>query len=278
MIQVKPMKRPSTLRGPWNTTAALLILGFLLFPVYWMLNTALQPDTSIAATEWFPTSLSLSNFEAAISSQGKSLLTSLIVALGAVAVCLALAAPAAYGLAQFGLRGGRSIVFTTLITQMVPGIVIANALYSAYAELGLVNSYLGLIFADASLGLPFSIVLLRAFMVSIPGEVVEAALVDGANRFTAFVRIVLPMSRNALITAGLFTFLFAWSDFMFALTLNTTDDVKPITLGIYQFVGAHVSDWGAVMATAVLSAVPAAILLVLAQKYIAAGVSGGSIK
>lgn len=161
---------------------------------------------------------------------------------------------------------------------MVPGIVIANALYSAYAELGLVNSYLGLILADASLGLPFSIVLLRAFMVSIPGEVVEAALVDGANRFTAFVRIVLPMSRNALITAGLFTFLFAWSDFMFALTLNTTDDVKPITLGIYQFVGAHVSDWGAVMATAVLSAVPAAILLVLAQKYIAAGISGGSIK
>ncbi|EST31810.1 ABC transporter permease [Streptomyces niveus NCIMB 11891] len=273
-----PTKRPSSLRGAWNTTAALLILGFLLFPVYWMLNTALQPDTSITATEWFPTSLSLSNFDAAVSSQGTSLLTSLVVALGAVVVCLALAAPAAYGLAQFGLRGGRSIVFTTLITQMVPGIVVANALYSAYAELGLVNSYLGLILADASLGLPFSIVLLRAFMVSIPGEVVEAALVDGANRFTAFVRIVLPMSRNALITAGLFTFLFAWSDFMFALTLNTTDDVKPITLGIYQFVGAHVSDWGAVMATAVLSAVPAAVLLVLAQKYIAAGISGGSVK
>ncbi|WP_326812551.1 carbohydrate ABC transporter permease [Streptomyces scopuliridis] len=272
------MKRFSSLRGAWNTTAALLILVFLLFPVYWMLNTALQPETSITATEWFPTSVSLSNFDAAISSQGKSLLTSLVVALGAVVVCLALAAPAAYGLAQFGLRGGRSIVFTTLITQMVPGIVIANALYSAYAELGLVNSYLGLILADASLGLPFSIVLLRAFMVSVPGEVIEAALVDGANRFTAFVRIVLPMSRNALITAGLFTFLFAWSDFMFALTLNTTDDVKPITLGIYQFVGAHVSDWGAVMATAVLSAVPAAILLVLAQKYIAAGISGGSIK
>lgn len=87
------MKRPSSLRGAWNTTAALLILGFLLFPVYWMLNTALQPDTSITATEWFPTSLSLSNFDAAVSSQGKSLLTSLVVALGAVVVALALAAP-----------------------------------------------------------------------------------------------------------------------------------------------------------------------------------------
>jgi multiple sugar transport system permease protein len=270
--------RSTRLRSAWNTTAALLILAVLLFPVYWMLNTALQPQSSIAATQWFPTSPSLKNFDTALSTQGGSLLTSLGVALGAVVVCLALAAPAAYGLAQFGLRGGQGIVFTTLITQMVPGIVIANAMYSAYAALGLVNSYLGLVLADASLGLPFAIVLLRAFMVSIPTEVVEAAMVDGANRFTAFVRIVLPMSRNALITAGLFTFLFAWSDFIFALTLNTTDDVKPITLGIYQFVGAHVSDWGAVMATAVLSAVPAAVLLVVAQKYIAAGITGGSVK
>ncbi|ONK09980.1 carbohydrate ABC transporter permease [Streptomyces sp. MP131-18] len=265
-------------RRTWNTVAALLILAVMLFPVYWMISTALQPHTSIASADLIPTSPSFDNFRNALDSQGGSLVTSLIVALGAVVVCLALAAPAAYGLAQFGLRGGRAIVFGTLITQMVPGIVVANALYSAYAELNLVNSYLGLILADASLGLPFAIVLLRAFMVSIPSEVVEAAMVDGANRFTAFVRIVLPMSRNALITSGLFAFLFAWADFIFALTLNTTDDVKPVTLGIYQFIGAHVSDWGAVMATAVLSAIPAAILLVVAQKYIAAGIAGGSIK
>ena len=261
-----------------NTVAALIILVILLFPLYWMLNIALQPGESLAATNWLPTSPGWDNFRRALSSQGDSLLTSLVVSLGAVVVCLALAAPAAYGLARLGLRGGRTIVFGTLITQMVPGIVIANALYSAYVDLHLVNSVLGLILADASLGLPFSIVLLRAFMVSIPKETVEAALVDGASRFTAFVRIVLPMSRNSLITSGLFTFLFAWSDFMFALTLNTTDDVKPITLSMYEFMGAHVSDWGAVMATAVISAVPAAILLVVAQKYVAAGITGGSVK
>ncbi|RDG40078.1 carbohydrate ABC transporter permease [Streptomyces corynorhini] len=269
---------PGTPRRAGSTVAALAVLVVLLFPLYWMLNIALQPGESLAATRWLPTTAGWDNFQRALSSQGGSLATSLVVALGAVVVCLALAAPAAYALAQFGLRSGRAIVFATLITQMVPGIVIANALYSAYVELGLVNSTLGLILADASLGLPFSIVLLRAFMVSIPREVVEAALVDGANRFTAFVRIVLPMSRNALITAGLFTFLFAWSDFMFALTLNTTDDVKPITLSMYEYIGAHVSDWGAVMATAVVSAVPAAILLVLAQKYVAAGITGGSVK
>ncbi|MEU3186086.1 carbohydrate ABC transporter permease [Streptomyces sp. NPDC006923] len=266
------------LRRGGNTVIALIILLVLLFPLYWMLNIALQPGESLASTSWLPTSPGWDNFSRALSSQGGSLGTSLLVALGAVVVCLALAAPAAYGLAQLGLHGSRTMVFGTLITQMVPGIVIANALYSAYVDLDLVNSLPGLILADASLGLPFSIVLLRAFMVSIPKEVVEAAMVDGANRFTAFVRIVLPMSRNALITAGLFTFLFAWSDFMFALTLNTTDDVKPITLSMYEYIGAHVSDWGAVMATAVVSAIPAAILLVLAQKYVAAGITGGSIK
>ncbi|MGK5500242.1 carbohydrate ABC transporter permease [Streptomyces sp. URMC 125] len=264
--------------GAWNTVAALLILAVLLFPVYWMAVTALQPGSSVADAGLLPSSPGLDNFETALGSQGRPLLTSLVVASGAAAVCLVLAAPAAYALAQFGLRGGRTVVFGTLITQMVPGIVVANALYSAYAQLGLVNSLLGLVLADASLGLPFAIVLLRAFMVSIPSQVVEAALVDGAGRLTAFVRIVLPMSRNALITAGLFAFLFAWADFVFALTLNTTDDVRPVTLGIYQFIGAHVSDWGAVMATAVLSALPAAALLVVAQKYITAGITGGSVK
>ncbi|WP_037841358.1 carbohydrate ABC transporter permease [Streptomyces sp. NRRL WC-3549] len=263
----------------WGATVlGVVFLAVMLFPLYWMINTALQPDASLVDVAPVPTSLDLSGFSSALTDQGANLLTSLAVALGAVAICLAISAPAAYGLAQFDLRGGKTIVFGTLITQMVPGIVIANALYSAYVDLGLVNSYFGLMLADASLGIPFAIVLMRSFMVSIPREVIEAAEMDGAGRVRTFVRVVLPMSRNSLITAGLFSFLYAWSDFMFALTLNTTDDVKPITLGIYQYIGAHVGDWGSVMAASVLSAVPAAVLLVLSQKYIAAGITGGSVK
>ncbi|MFG2652110.1 carbohydrate ABC transporter permease [Streptomyces sp. NPDC048436] len=263
----------------WGATAVgVVFLCVMLFPLYWMINTALQPESGLLEVAPVPGSLDLSGFTSAISEQGGHLLTSLAVALGAVAICLAIAAPAAYGLAQFRLPGTRTIVFGTLITQMVPGIVIANALYSAYVDLGLVNSYFGLMLADASLGIPFAIVLMRSFMVSIPKEVIEAAEVDGASKLRTFVQIVLPMSRNSLITAGLFSFLYAWSDFMFALTLNTTDDVKPVTLGIYQYIGAHVGDWGSVMAASVLSAIPAAVLLVLAQKYIAAGITGGSVK
>ncbi|MFD0392164.1 carbohydrate ABC transporter permease [Streptomyces nogalater] len=265
-------------RRRWGSTVAgVLVLAVMLFPLYWMLDTALQPEAGLLEVDPVPHSLDLSGFAKALDDQGGHLLTSLLVSLGAVVICLAIAAPAAYGLARFRLRGTRTIVFGTLITQMVPGIVIANALYTSYVDLGLVNSYFGLMLADASLGIPFSIVLMRSFMQSIPGEVIEAAEMDGAAG-CAPLRVVLPMSRNSLITSGLFAFLFSWSDFMFALTLNTTDDVKPVTLGIYQYIGAHVGDWGSVMAASVLSAVPAAVLLVLAQKYIAAGITGGSVK
>ncbi|MFE2262215.1 carbohydrate ABC transporter permease [Streptomyces griseosporeus] len=271
--------KPRGGRRRWGSTVAgVLVLAVMLFPLYWMLNTALQPEAGLLEVDPVPHGLDLSGFSKALTDQGGHLLTSLVVSLGAVVICLAVAAPAAYGLARFRLRGSRTIVFGTLITQMVPGIVIANALYTSYVDLGLVNSYFGLLLADASLGIPFSIVLMRSFMVSVPGEVIEAAQMDGAGRLRTFVQVVLPMSRNSLITSGLFAFLFSWSDFMFALTLNTTDDVKPVTLGIYQYIGAHVGDWGSVMAASVLSAIPAAILLVLAQKYIAAGITGGSVK
>jgi multiple sugar transport system permease protein len=161
---------------------------------------------------------------------------------------------------------------------MIPGIVIANGLFPLYNAAGLVNSYAGLILADASLGIPFCILLMRSFMVNIPSSLLEAARIDGASELRVFLSVVVPLSRNALVTAAVFSYLFAWSDFLFALTLTTSTEVQPITLSMYQFVGAHTQSWGALMATATIASVPAAALLVLAQRYIAAGVTGGAIK
>ncbi|GAA4870797.1 carbohydrate ABC transporter permease [Saccharopolyspora cebuensis] len=261
-----------------RTAGAIAILAVLLFPLYWMLNIALQPGTSLAAITPVPLDPGWGGFAEALGSQTGNLATSVLIAVGAAALCLAIAAPAAYALARFDLPGGRWVLFGALVAQMVPDIVIANAVYSAYVDLRLVDSYAGLVLADAALGIPFVVVLLRAYLVSLPGEVLEAAVVDGANRFRAFVSVVLPMSRNALITGAVFAFLFAWSDFLFALTLTTTGDIVPITLGIYEFIGADVANWAAVMATAVLACLPAAVLLVFAQRYIAAGISRGSVK
>ena len=142
------------------------------------------------------------------------------MALGAVLVSLAVATPAAYALSLLRVRGTGAVMFALLLSQMIPGIVIANALYSAYNDLGVLNTTLGLVLADSALGIPFSILIIQAFMRAIPVSLLEAARVDGAGRLRTFFSIVLPLSRNALITAALFSFLFAWSDFLFALTLS----------------------------------------------------------
>ena len=258
----------------------VLLVAVMLFPVYWMVNSSLQGSQNLLTTQWFPFQLDLTGYRQAIDSQLPHLITSLVVALGAVVVCLALATPAAYGLSRTGLRlpGAPILLVGLLITQMIPGIVITNGLFPLYNSLGLVNTYAGLILADASLGVPFCMLLMRSFMVNIPSSLLEAARIDGASELRVFTSIVIPLSRNVIVTAGVFAFLFAWSDFLFALTLTTGDAVMPITLSMYQFVGAHTQSWGALMATATLASIPAALLLVLAQRYIAAGVTGGAVK
>jgi multiple sugar transport system permease protein len=274
-----PKPRRRAVRRSWGSTVVgVLVLAVLLFPLYWMLNVSLQPAGSAVATSWFPLAPSLEGYATALEDQAGNLLTSLVVSAGSVVLSLAIAAPAAYALAQFKVPFAGVILFGILISQMIPGIVVANALYTAYNDLGLLNSIPGLILANSSAGIPFGILIMRAFMGSIPPSLVEAARVDGAGPVRAFVSIVLPISRNALITAALFTFLFTWGDFLFALTLTTNAEVRPITLGLYQYIGTYVSDWSTVMATAVLASVPAVVLLVVAQRYIAAGVTGGALK
>jgi multiple sugar transport system permease protein len=263
----------------WGSTAiGIAILAVMLFPVYWMINVSLQPGGSAVATPWLPIHVSFSGYSTALSQQGRNLTTSLAVAIGSVVLSLVIATPAAYALAHFKVRLSNVFLFAILLSQMIPGIVIANALYTAYNNVGLLNSIPGLILADSTGGIPFAILIIRAFMGNIPAEVVEAARVDGAGPVRAFVSVVLPMSRNALVTASLFTFLFAWADFLFALTLTTTEDVRPVTLGLYQYIGTYVNDWSSVMATAVLASIPAILLLVVAQRYVAVGTTAGAVK
>ncbi|MBC7764035.1 MAG: carbohydrate ABC transporter permease [Candidatus Saccharibacteria bacterium] len=269
-------------KGKWKKYAlscvGILILCLMLFPVYWMINISLQPAGPAIEAAWFPIHAQLNGYVQAFQDQAGNLLTSLLVALGSVVISLAIATPAAYALAQFKVKGVGVVLFGILISQMIPGIVVANALYAAYNDLHLLNSIPGLILADSTAGIPFAILIMRAFMLNIPTSIIEAAKVDGAGNFRAFRSIVLPISLNALITAGLFTFLFTWSDFLFALTLTTTEKVRPITLGIYQYIGTYTQDWSTVMAAAVMASIPAIVLLLAAQKFIAAGATGGAVK
>ena len=213
-----------------------------------------------------------------LGQQAGNILTSCFIALSTAIVSLLIAAPAAYALYVFRLRWLTLFVLALLVVQMIPHVVMANALYAIYARIGLLNTHVGLILADATMGVPFAILILRAFMVSLPRTLVEAALVDGATHWDAFTRIILPLSRNGLITSGLFCFLFAWSDFIFALTMGTQGKIIPITLGIYKYIGNENTSWNSIMAAAVLASIPPIVLLLAAQRYITAGLVGGAVK
>jgi multiple sugar transport system permease protein len=261
-----------------RTVIAIVLLALMLFPVYWMLNISLQPSGGTLPSNFFPPHPSLAGYSTAIQDQGQNLVTSMLIAIGTVALTLLIATPCAYALAQFRFRWISWALLAILISQMIPGIVIANALYTLYENIGLLNSIPGLIIANSAHAVPFGILIMRSFMLAVPTSIVEAARVDGAGLVRAFLSIVVPISRNSLITVGLFAFLWAWGDFLFALTLTTEGNITPVTLGIYTYLGAHISNWSAVMATAMLASIPAIILLVIAQKFIAAGATGGAVK
>ena len=261
-----------------RTGIAIVLLALMLFPIYWMLNISLQPCGGTLPSSFFPPHPSLAGYNTAIQDQGQNLVTSMLIAVGTVVLTLLIATPCAYALAQFRFRWINWALLAILISQMIPGIVIANALYTLYENIGLLNSIPGLIIANAAHAVPFGILIMRSFMLAVPTSIVEAARVDGAGLVRAFLSIVVPISRNSLITVGLFAFLWAWGDFLFALTLTTPGNITPVTLGIYTYLGAHISNWSAVMATAMLASIPAIILLVIAQKYIAAGATGGAVK
>src|SRR3954451_12865193 len=212
-----------------RTAIAIVLLALMLFPIYWMLNISLQASGGTLPSTFLPSHPSLAGYTTAIHDQGQNLVTSLLIAIGTVVLTLLIATPAAYALAQFRFRWISWALLAILISQMIPGIVIANGLYSLYESLGLLNSIPGLIIANAASGVPFGILIMRSFMLGIPPSLVEAARVDGAGLVRAFLSIVVLISRNSLITVGLFAFIWGWADFVYALTLTTKGQIVPVT-------------------------------------------------
>ncbi|MGW7238047.1 carbohydrate ABC transporter permease [Streptomyces sp. NPDC054804] len=263
-----------------HTALGLLLTALMLFPVYWMINVSLTPqrDMRKSPPDLLPLHPTFEGYRAVLDDQLPYLGTSLLIGLGTVALTLALAAPAGYALAKLRPRGAGALGLALLIAQMVPGIVMAMGFYGVFLDLGLLNSWWGLIVADSTIAVPFGVMIFTAFMSGIPGELISAARIDGAGTWRTFRSVVLPLSRNAIVTVSLFGFLWAWSDFVFANTLDGGGGWKPITLGIYKYIGNNNQEWNAIMATAVVASVPAAVLLVLAQRYVAAGVTAGAVK
>jgi multiple sugar transport system permease protein len=259
---------------------ALVALVILLFPLYAVIIGSFENNNQLLGTHYnfLPPTPSFANYGTVLSTQGGHIVSTLIIGVFTALLTLAISAPAAHALARYRFRVTAILVGGLLVAQILPAIVIANSLFLVYHKLGLLNSYPGLVLADASYGVPFSVLVLRAFMLGLPNDVLQAARVDGATEWKTFVRIVLPMSRSAVITVAVFAFLNGWGDFIFALTLLSGSTFQPITLSIYSYIGEFSQNIGAAMALCVVGILPAAVLLIAAQRYIASGLTVGSVK
>ena len=267
-------------RAWWLTAIGVVVTAVMLFPVYWMINVSLTQTSNMRKSppNLIPVDGTLAGYTVVLRQQLPFLGTSLLVGIGTVLLTLLLAAPAGYSLAKLRPRGGGAVNLLLLVAQMIPAIVMAMGFYTIYIKLGLLDSVWGLILADSTIAVPFGVLIFSAFMSRIPDELLQAARIDGAGTLRTFGSIVLPVSRNGIITVSLFAFLWAWSDFLFANTLDNGGSLEPITLGIYAYIGNNNQQWNAIMATAVVASIPAAVLLVMAQRYVAAGVTSGAVK
>jgi multiple sugar transport system permease protein len=262
------------------TLAAAVALVLVLFPVYAIIVGSFESTNTLFSGTfyWLPHAATLDNYRTVVHAQSANVVTSLVVGVGTALLALVVAVPAAYALAKYRLRVTVILVSALLIAQIVPSIVLATSLFIVFHWIHLVNSYLGLIIADGTYAVPFAILVLRAFLFSLPNELLYAARVDGATEWQTFRLIVIPLARSAVITVAVFAFLAGWGDFIFALTILNGSGIEPVTLGIYTYLGNYSTDWGAVMAAGVFAMVPAGILLVVAQRYIASGLTAGSVK
>ncbi len=261
---------------------SVLFLALFLFPIYWMVVTSVKPQTEIFAypPSFFPSELSWSAWGRIFGNAAipRYFLNSLIVGTGTTLFTLALATPAAYGVAHLPLRGKWLLILVSLSSLMFPAIMLATPLFITFSRAGLLDSYVGLIVANTALALPFALVVLRPFFLSLPPQLTEAAKIDGCTAWGAFLRVMLPLATPGLATAGIFTFLFGWNDLVFALTLTNNDSFRPVTAGLWNFIGSSVTDWNAVMAFSTLAMLPPLIIFLFAQRYVVAGLTSGAVK
>jgi multiple sugar transport system permease protein len=270
-------------RGYARTLIGTLFVLAYLFPVYWMIATSLKTSGAIFASppQVVPSPPVFSAYIDAVIDNPltiRAIVNSAIIGIGTMALTLLLATPAAYALARLKLRGGALMTLLLLITQLLPAIVIATPLFVLFSRIGLLNSYPALILADTTITLPFAVIILRPFFLTVPSELEAAAKIDGCNQLSAFWRVVLPLVRPGLITVAVFAFLFSWGEFLFALSLNTNESVQPVTVALNKFIGQYGTQWNKLMAVATTIALPIILIFASLQRYIVGGLVAGSVK
>ena len=261
----------------------LLVFAVMVFPVYWMVATAFKPGHDILSytPHWFPVSATLDNFREAVDRPyfWSSVRNSLIVVCAVVAISLVLAFLAALALAKFSFYGRKAFIVVIIAVQMVPLNALIIPLYVVLARYHAVGKLSGVIVTYLTFVLPFSIWTLRGFIIGIPRDLEEAAMVDGNTRIGAFVKILLPLVAPGLVATSVFAFITIWNEYIFARILLNDQSKQTVTVWLSYFLGSSKhTDWGALMAAATLTAIPVVVFFLLVQRKVVFGLTAGAVK
>jgi ABC-type glycerol-3-phosphate transport system permease component len=262
--------------------ATLLALGVTIFPFYWMLNTSLKPatDVFVSPPTFGPSRWTLDAYVSLFAHKpiARYFVNSLVVSVGSTLLSVLLAALAAYGFTRFFVRGATAFIVLLLFTKMLPETLLIIPYFQLMSSLGLLNTYLALILAYSSFALPFSVWMLIGFFRSIPREIDEAAIMDGASVLQVFFRVILPLARPGLVAVALFTFLIAWNAYVWALVLTTDSSMYVLSVGIANMVGEYRVQWNELMAAALIAALPVMALYALLERHLVRAITAGAVK
>ena len=276
-------------------TRFLTILAFVatviyLIPIYWMVVTSIKPAEQIFQTPpvIFPTEITFERYAEVLGGPTDRprppinglfyFRNSLILAVGTTILTLLLAVPGAYAMARFRLRAAGPFLLLLLVSQMIPNVLLVIPLFVLFKNLNIINTYLSVILANTALALPFSIIILRASLIQIPRDLEEAAMIDGCSRLTALWRIILPLTRAGIVATGVFSFLYAWGDFVFPLTFLQDRMLHPVSLVIFSFLDLYQKEWDSLMAFSAALALPVLIAFIFLQRHFVSGMTAGSVK
>ncbi|MFF3112663.1 carbohydrate ABC transporter permease [Kitasatospora sp. NPDC057904] len=274
-----PVKRfdPRTLLP---AAAAWALAALFLLPYLEMLVTAGRPAGELRDNGYLPDHFNWSSFTAVWrdTTLGQNLQVTLVVAGGSTLLVLLVALPAAYYTARVRFRGRRAFLLLVLVTQMFQPTALQVGLYREFYALDLLDTVLVLVLANAAFNLAFAIWILSAYIASIPVELEEAARIDGTGRLGALWRVTLPLALPGVVTAVIFTFIAAWNEFIMGLTLTTSPDRQPLTVGINNMIGAYSVQWNQVFAASLVAIVPVVVLFAVIERHVVSGLTAGSVK
>lgn len=272
--------KKKTNRG-WNVLGLVtaLIMGF---PVYWMVITALRPSQEILSyhQKLWPSSATFDQFKRAMDMPNfwDNVKSSVIISSFSVVIAIVIGLLAAYAIGRFQFWGRRGLIIALLVIQLVPATSMLIPIYIQLNKAGGLNQYWGVIVVYAATTLPFSVWMLRGFIINIPKELEESAMVDGCSQMAAFRRVVLPLLAPGLVAASIYALMTAWNEYLFAYVLLQDNDKYTLSVWLLDFTTQRGTDYGALMAGSILIALPVVIFFLFVQRKVASGLTAGAVK